>query len=556
MLTSLSIKNFALIDTACVEFGKGLNVLTGETGAGKSIIVDALRFALGERAASSQVRDTAKESSVEAVFDLAGTTLVKNEKISEFFQQDEPTLIIRRSFSSDGRNKIKINGSAVTVGQLKEIGDLLVDFHGPNDHQMLLAQEAHLAILDRLCDFGTTQDEYAGQFEQYVKLQRDLEILRAAAANRERDLDILTHQLKELKQVSLEKEKYEYYFNEQNRLNNLETISANAAMVLNILEDENAGATEQLRKAFQPLNALNRVDPSTQSFAGNLESAVQNCRELAAAIKNYVDDLSFDQENAALVNRNCDIYKTLLKKYGPAIEDAQIFFETAQRSFNLLSNADNNDATLQEKIETCRVGLNELAGKLSREREKIAKALEGTIKDELAQLGIAKCAFECRIEKTGFNTYGFDAVTFYISPNPGEPLKPLAEIVSSGEAARLMLALKKALIDVDPVPILVFDEIDASIGGRLGSVTGKKLKELAARRQVLLITHLPQIAAFADSHFKIAKTSGAKHTATSVNRVDADERIKELAKMMSGEKETDISLAHAKDLLVQVRKAK
>ncbi|MFA6216470.1 MAG: DNA repair protein RecN [Candidatus Omnitrophota bacterium] len=554
MVTQLTIQNFGLIDNLSLEFCDKLNILTGETGAGKSIIIDALRFALGDQLNASQIRNPALSCTVEVVFELADKELRENEDFCEYLPDGEKGLIINRTHAPDGKKKIKVNGFAVTLSQLKELGNHLVDFHGPNDHQMLLSADSHLAILDRLTDFGKLKEEYTGQFKKYSELRLKLKNLHEAASSWERDCDLLGHQIKELEQVPLEKAKYEHLLQEQTRLNNVTKLYECASLLLNALENDDSGVAQGLSQAFTPLKTLNKIDSSTEKFTEKLNLIQENAQELIAELTSYLESLSFEPQEAAEINKNCDIYQDIMRKYGPGLDDAARFYQEAKQKYDLLANLEQNDAALRQEILELEKELKQVAQKISKQRKKAAKLLEETIEKELTELGIVHVQFECRISKVELNSLGEDGVSFYISPNAGEDLKPLAEIVSSGEAARLMLALKKALTKVDPIPVLIFDEIDAQIGGRLGTITGKKLQEISRDRQVILITHLPQIASFADNHFRVYKKVKDNHTTTIVDLLSKEEQVKEMAKMMSGEKESSISLAHAQDMLAKAKK--
>ncbi len=554
MVTQLTIQNFGLIDNLSLEFCDKLNILTGETGAGKSIIIDALRYALGDQLNASQIRNPALSCAVEVVFELEDKELRENEVFSEYLPNGEQSLIINRTYAPDGKKKIKVNGFAVTLAQLKELGNHLVDFHGPNDHQMLLSADSHLAILDRLTDLGKLKEEYTVGFKKYSELRVRLKALHEAASSRERDCDLLEHQVKELEQVPLDEAKYEHLLQEQTRLNNVTKLYECASLLLNALENDDSGVAQGLSQAFTPLKILNKIDSSTEKFAGKLNLIQENSQELISELNSYLESLSFEPQEAEQINKNCDIYQDIMRKYGPGLDEAARFYQEAKQKYELLANLEQNDAALQQEIKELEKDLKQVAQKITKQRKKAAKLLEETIEKELTELGIVHVQFECRISRVELNSQGEDGVSFYISPNAGEELKPLAEIVSSGEAARLMLALKKALTKVDPIPVLIFDEIDAQIGGRLGTITGKKLQEISRDRQVILITHLPQIASFAENHYRVYKKVKDNHTTTIVELLSKEERVKEMAKMMSGEKESSISLAHAQDMLAKAKK--
>lgn len=554
MLTQLTIQNFGLIDRLSLEFDEHLNTLTGETGAGKSIVIGALRIVLGDRIAAAQLRDPKLPCTIEAVFDLKDRQLRKLEVIQDFLSSEDPSLIIHRVYSPDGRNKIKINGISVTIAQLRGVGNHLIDFHGPHDHQMLLSSESHKGMLDRLVDFGSLMDDYGKLYGEYSKLQKKYEEFRNLASSRERELDLLSHQVKELGQVPLEELEYEAVALAQSKINNAEKLSGCVDQIIRSFEEGQPSVSESIRQSFTPMKTLNHVDEKTLPLMGSLEQFQELNDQLLSELREYACGLSFDSHEAEEVNLKKDIYDDIKKKYGPTLEDAKSFYDEVREKHDLLINFDKNDKELKDNIEVLEKKLKQAAQKLTKERKKSADILKRTIEKELSELGIAKVKFEARIESGEFSGDGRDDVTFFISPNAGEDLKPLAQIVSSGEAARVMLALKKALIKVDPIPVLIFDEIDAQIGGRLGTITGQKLREISKSRQVILITHLPQIASFADAHFKVTKIIKNGRSVTTVGLLDKKQRVEEVAKMMSGEKESRISLEHAHDMLANANR--
>ena len=553
MISQLTIKNFGLFDHITIEFSKGLNILSGETGAGKSILIDGLRYALGERLDPSQIRDPQQPCTVEAVFEISKKLINDYEAMSEFLPEKETSLIINRGYLPDGRNRTKINGLSVTLAQLKELGNHLLDFHGPHDHQLLLSSGVHLDILDRLSDIDELKNEYQRAYRKYAELTKNREELNELSSSRERDISILEHQIRELTQVSLKEEDYSELLEKQTRLQNSEKLYEYASQLKNTLENDESGISAGFTKAFTHIKPLNKIDPATSILNENLSQIQEKSDEMLSYLRHYLENLSFEPQEANEINKLCDIYFELKRKYGPGLEDVTAFYQSAKKKYDTLLNLKINSTELNKEISALEKELLRIAQKITKKRKTTADSLKETIEQELKELGIMHVRFECRIEKAELNPNGQDQVMFYISPNAGEDLKPLAEIVSSGEAARLMLALKKALIKVDPIPILIFDEIDAQIGGRLGTITGKKLKELSTNRQVILITHLPQIASFADTHFRIYKKVENNRTLTAVEELTPEARIKEIAKMMSGEKESAIAVTHAQEMLAQAK---
>ncbi len=554
MLTQLTIKNFGLIDNINVEFVQTLNILTGSTGTGKSIIIEGLRFALGERIKPSQIRDPKKSCTVEAVFFLPNERLQHHQVFRDFISQEDPTLIIHRQLFPDGRSKIKINGLTVTIAQLKVLGNHLVDLHGPHDHQMLFSEESHRVLLDRLIVVHDQLKEYQEHFKHYAHLKDQLKDLEHLSLSKNRDLDLLSHQIKELSSISLEDNAYEQICQDHSKINNVERLHQCVSAILAIFEHPDIGITDAVHNAFGLMKTLVQIDHATSTIEEHLSTIQDNSHQLIIALKDYLDSLAFEPHEAHRINEQYDLYEIIKRKYGPSLSDAHTFYLKTKERYDLLADLEHNDAQLKEEIQQKEKHLRSLAHKITTQRHKASSELKTTIEKELKSLGIDHVTFEARLITTDLNAYGQDQVVFYISPNAGEDLKPLAEIASSGEAARMMLALKKALTKVDPIPVLIFDEIDAQIGGRLGEIVGAKLKELSVDRQVILITHLPQIASFADAHFKVSKQIMNGRTLTTVRLLDSTARVEELSEMMSGNKKSEVSISHAKDMITKANK--
>lgn len=552
MLTQLSIRNFGLIEDLNIEFHERLNVLTGETGAGKSIVIDALRAALGGKLNAAQLRVDDQPCTLEAVFDLGRRPeLIK--ALEDYVDKSDATLVIRRVLMPEGRHQIKVNGQAVNVGQLKSIGAQLVDFHGAHDHQILHNAESHLKLLDQLCDFGESLKKYEQAYTHYARVKKEIEQLASLSQNREREMDLLGHQINELEQVKLVMDHYIEIEQQKIKIGSVAKLSALSAEMLELLDGDGPNAAELLRRCFAPMKKLIALDEHSRGLENQL-NALQGAHDaLVLALRDYGEGLSFNEEEAENIHQQSDTYYTILRKYGPQITDAAAFYAQAKEKYELLSNWESRDGNLRTELkkyhEECRV----TAEAITKVRKKRAKVLQETMERELKTLGIEHVAFEVRFAKKEFSPDGADTPEFYISPNAGEGLKPLAQIASCGEAARVMLAIKKALIEVDPVAVLVFDEIDAQIGGRLGTVTGQKLRSIAGHRQVLLITHLPQIASFADNHLKVTKSVVGARSLTQVTSLNAKERVREVAQMMSGKAESTVSLKHAENMLEVAR---
>jgi DNA repair protein RecN (Recombination protein N) len=555
MLTQLTIQNFGLIDHLSLDFDGRLNIFTGETGAGKSILIGALRIALGDRISVDQLRDADQPCRIQAAFDLAKSPLRDDESLEDFISAGDGEVIIHRVFQKDGKQKIRINGLAATVTQLKEIGNLLIDFHGPHDHQRLLSCRHHLSMLDRLTGHpGPNFDDYAALYREYLENSKQHKHLAGMRSSRDRDIDLLSHQVRELEQIKLDEAAYEQSQREKIRIAGAEKLFEHARNLIDWLDGDEHGSSPAIRKAFYPLQRLTQLDESAAPFLDRLSSVQAAHDQLIIDLKDYINGLSFEPAEARRASDTCDAYEDILRKYGPTMAEARAFYEEAKTRLDLLGNLEHNDRELREAIGAIEKSMKTKAAVITKQRRAAAGSLKSTIEKELSELGIKHVRFEARVEPDGFNPDGADRVTFYISPNAGEALKPLADIVSSGEAARVMLALKKALVKADPVPVLIFDEIDAQIGGRLGTVTGQKLKDISFSRQVILITHLPQIASFADRHFKVMKIVKDGRALTTVKILDGPARVDEIAQMMSGTDTTAISLKHATDMLSKAGK--
>ncbi len=551
MLETLTIKNFGIIEQVALELSPQLNIMTGETGAGKSILIDALRFCLGERFQSSYLRDDNSPCTVEAVFRLSPKFL-EALPCAEDIPADDGALIIQRGVTSDGKNRIRVNGLAMTVAQLKEIGDTLINFHGPHDHQQLLAEHPHLEIIDALTDLKDIRAEYTPLYRDYLQAREKLRHLNELALTRERDVDLLTHQVKELEQVPLDDEAFEALQRDHVKISNAARLHENISLAMDCLDNDETGINTTLSRAFKPLQALARIDEKASEFIDTLNITQEQAAALVSRLKDYADSLSFDPGVAGTINEKFDIYREIQRKYGPALSDARSFYTQAAEKLGLLSDVEHNTGVVRQELEGKEALLSRLAKAISLRRKKTGAILKQTIEKELRELGFRSVLFEARVNPAPLGPSGTDTVTFFISTNAGEAMKPLADIISSGEAARVMLAVKRALMKVDPVPVLIFDEVDAQIGGRLGTVIGTKLNEIATHRQVILITHLPQIAAFAQTHLRISKLVDKGRTRTVVSTITGDDRVNELAHMMAGDTMTATALKHAQEMLRNV----
>lgn len=569
MLTELRIENFAIIDRLELDFGPGLITFTGETGAGKSIIMDALEMLLGGRAETAVIRAEAERATVEGVFKLSGAT---KEAVNEILKRedlldDENYVTLAREVRREGRSTARINGSTVNVGLLREVGAYLVDIHGQTEHLSLLDTRAHLGLLDRYAGVDSLLASYRQTYAALQTLRRELAELRAAQADSARRIEMYAFQVEEIESARLKPGEDEELRKERDRLANAETLAANAQEAITLLDEgspETPAITDQMGQAVSALASLARVDLSKAELAARAESLLENIAEVAHELRDYLEAVEYNPKRLEQVEERLDLIHRLLRKYGGTMEAVIAFGETARKQLETITNAAEKLDELEAREA---VLLNELAArgeKLSEKRKKAAEKLAKGIETELDDLKMASARFAVDFQvkpdpaglpvagsRVAFDASGFNRVEFLVAPNPGEGLKPLAKIASGGETSRLMLALKNVLAQADQVPSLVFDEIDQGIGGRVGGVVGQKLWQLGKNHQVLCITHLPQLAVFGDQHFQAQKLVKNGRTTTQVRRMEGDERLLELAGMLGEVSEG--TLRSASDLLQAAR---
>ena len=563
MLTELRIENFAIIDKLELEFSSGLVIFTGETGAGKSIIMDALEMLLGGRTETTVIRADAERATVEGVFKLDGAekqavvAVLKREDLLD----DENYLTLAREVRREGRNTARINGRTVNVALLKEIGAFLVDIHGQTEHLSLLDIRAHLGLLDR---FASVDGLLAGYRQTHTQLQavrRDLKELRTAQADADRRLEMLTFQAEEIDSAALKPGEDEQLRQERDRLANAETLAANAQEALGLMDEgtpETPAISDQLGQAAAALSSLARVDPSQNELSARGEALLDSLSEIARDLRNYLESIEYDPKRLEEVEERLDLIHRLLRKYGGTVESVLEFGANARKQLDNITNAAEKIGALEAQENTLLAELAKRAKELSEKRKRAAEVLSREIEKQLNDLKMASARFgvdfQTRADPQGlplsaenrvaFDATGFDRVEFLVAPNPGEGLKALAKVASGGETSRLMLALKNVLAAADQVPSLVFDEIDQGIGGRVGGVVGQKLWSLARVHQVMVITHLPQLAAFGDQHYQVQKLIENGRTLTQVKELEGDERLLELAQMLGEVTEGTLRSAH------------
>jgi DNA repair protein RecN (Recombination protein N) len=566
MLTKLTVKDYALIESLEVDFAPGLNILTGETGAGKSILIGALGLALGERADIDSVRTGAKAAVVEAEFRVkAYRPAAELLKELEAEAGADP-LILRREVNAAGKSRAFVNDSPVNLAGLKRLGDALLDMHGQHQHQSLLYEDRHLDYLDAFGHLEPLRGQVGQLFSDYHQTKKQLDDLVHKEQLTREKIDLYQFQLKEINDAGLQAGQEEELEKEKFILENTEKLFANANQAYELLYDGEGSIIERLGTLENLFTDLSSIDERQNENRDAVQNSLAQLEETARSLRQYRDKLQFDPERLEVIRDRLDLIRTLKKKYGQKQGTIEAVLEHAQKIKLELDSVEHGEeiiAKLRAAMENERQKLEKSALELSSKRAETAQKLSKEVIGQLKDLGMEKAVFKTEVAQTPdteglvevkkqrqkTESRGIDQVRFLISPNPGEDPKPLAKIASGGEISRVMLAIKTILAEADAVPVLVFDEIDAGIGGRVAEAVGHKLKEIGNKRQVLCITHLPQIAALGDSHYVVSKQENKGRTITNVQQLDQKQRVDELARMLGGSKVTETTVKHAKEML-------
>lgn len=558
MLQDLHIQNYAVIENLRLEFHSGLNLLSGETGSGKSIVVDALGLALGARADTDVIRSGADRATVTAVFSHASDPPWRGwlERYG-VADGDDQELILRREVHSSGKSRLLANDQPVTLASVKELARLLVEIHGQNEHVALVARDAQLGLVDQFAGTEDKAAEVAGYFQRLSELESELAGLNQNEQERLRTIDLAKFQVQELEKAQIQPGEDAALESERQVLANLEKVRAAASAAYNELYDDEASACSRLAAASRALEDLTRYDSQAEPHLESLRSVRAALDDVAQFARDYLGQLEADPHRLDEINDRLALLERLKRKYGATVEDLLAYQGEAQRRLAALEHADERREKLEQELKRARAEYRQAAESLSTRRRARAREMEKQVRAELAQVGMEKTRFEIRFAASSGGPRGIDDVEFLISPNPGEELRPLQNIASGGELSRLMLALKTAVGQArtgksGAQPSFVFDEVDAGIGGRVAESVGLRLKRLAHGAQVLSVTHLPQIACFADHHYYVEKVERAGRTLTTVTYLGSTkERTAELARMLSGSHITDAVLKHAAAMLKQ-----
>ncbi|MGI9272522.1 MAG: DNA repair protein RecN [Woeseiaceae bacterium] len=556
MLLSLQVRDFAIIDQIEIELNPGMTVLTGETGAGKSILVDALSLVLGERGSSQLVRDGAKRAEFSAEFDIASLPKVKEYLADNALDQDDQCLL-RRVVNADGRSRAFINGNAATIQQLKSLGESLLDIHGQHFHQSLVRRPVQRDLLDHFGSLLDQREACEAAFEQWRVLADRLQELLDADANRESRLDLLNFQLTELDALALSGDEIGELQTERQKLMHSGRLAEGIGQALTALaNDESGNANSLLADAGKSIDPLLQFDDELLAVRQLLDSASIQLAEAADSLQRYGESLNMDPARRDWVEERLDAIQSIARKHRIDAEDIPALQQRLRNELDELTHAEERGQQLQDAVDSARLNFQVLAEALSADRKIAAEAFSTAVSEAMDSLGMPGGKFDValtRLDSAEARPWGVDNVEFLISANPGQKPQPLSRVASGGELSRMSLAIQVIASDGSSIPTMVFDEVDSGVGGSVAEMVGRRLQELGARRQVLCVTHLPQVASLADAHFRISKVTDGKATRTGVHGLGEDERVEEVARMLGGVEITQKTIEHAAEMLAGAR---
>jgi len=552
MLTNLQVRDFAIVDQIAVEFQPGMTVLTGETGAGKSILVDAMGLVLGDRGSSQMVRSGAKRAEFSAEFDISAMEDVRAWLEDQALEQDDACLL-RRVISADGRSRAFVNGNAVTMQQLKTLGEMLLDIHGQHFHQSLGRRQVQRDLLDHFGGLLDLRADLATAYTQWQSLRERLERLMSADADRASRFDLLTFQLQELEALDAQPGEFEELQAERQKLKNSGALADGVSGALQCLsERDNANANSLLAEASRSIEPLLDYDSEVGAILELIESANIQVTEASEALQRYGDAIDMDPARRDWVEERLDAFQSIARKHRIAPDELPDAYATLCAEREELDNAEERGKALESEVAAARDRYLKLARSLSAKRKKAAKVFSSAVGDAMHGLGMPGGQFQvsvAAIPDDQARSWGIDNIEFLISANPGQPPMALSRVASGGELSRMSLAIQVIASDGSAIPTMVFDEVDSGVGGGVAEMVGRRLAELGARRQVLCVTHLPQVASLASQHFRISKVSDGEVTRTGVNELSREERIEEIARMLGGVEITQKTIEHAAEML-------
>lgn len=550
MLKSLNIENIAVIEKADIEFSPGLNVLTGETGAGKSIVVDSINAVLGERTSRELVRNGANEAQVTAVFDDINSSV--REKLDEFGIEDDDTLVLMRKISDKGKSYCRINGVPCTVSMLRQLGEQLVNIHGQHDSQALLNPDTHYRFLDMFADDKELVSEYSKNFKKLLEVRKKLKSLTSDAENNDKQSEMLAYEINELSQADIKVGEIEQLHKRKNIILNSQNISDYLTSILSFFngdDENNAGAENNIASLYSQGEALGEDDIEISAIQSRLLSLSDSIAEIKSLAGDKLNSIEYNENELNAIDERLDMYYHLSNKYGATEQEMIDYLNDALSKQNAIADYDEELERLNVQYDEVYSSTVDAAKALSLARSESAKQLENEIKEQLEFLDMPKVKFLVDFKQGNLSSTGYDKIEFLISTNPGEPPKPLAKIASGGELSRIMLAIKNILAAKDTVDTLIFDEVDAGVSGRASRKIGLKLKTVGEVCQVICVTHSAQIASAADNHLLIQKEFKDDKTYTKVIHLDFEQRKRELARIMGGMEITDALLKSAEEML-------
>jgi len=553
LIVELTVENVAIIERAQIGLGPGLTVLTGETGAGKSLLVDAIELALGERADSDLVRSGASRAGVTAVFDLSGSPELREHCERLGLHLEDGALFVQRDVFAEGRSQCRVGGRLAPVAALKSLGQMLVDLHGQHDHQSLLHPDRHGVLLDAWIGQPAEdlRHEVAQRFGDFEEAKRRLASLRQGLRDREHRLDLLRFQKKEIESVAPEIGELEALEAQLSRLKHAEKLSLAALGGLSRLDDDEGCARDRLGETVRSLEDALKLDPGLSDVLEPFRQALYSMEDGVRALRTYADGLELDPAAIEEVAGRIDLLRRLRRKYGEDEAAVLSFLEEVCKELDSLEDGEASAEELEAQATARETDLLDAAARLTSIRQSRSLEFSERTQAELRELAMENARFHVRIEPKPVDATGADRIEFFFSANAGEPERPLAKIASGGEISRVMLAIKTALAGKAGVPTLIFDEVDAGLSGRAAAVVGRKLEALARHYQVVAISHLPQIASRALTHFRIEKTEQAGRVITNVRALTGDERVREIARLLAGETITESAMANARELLAE-----
>lgn len=550
MLLEISIKNFAIIEEISLTFENGMTVLTGETGAGKSIIIDAMNLMLGARASLDVIRHGANKAEIEGLFSVgenAALTQILEENGIEVTEE----LIIRREILQNGRSIGRINGQMVNLTTLRAVGQYLVDIHGQHDQEELMKPNMHIRMMDEFGDsqFASVKKHYQDLFEHYRRLRKRVLTKQKNEQEHKARIEMLEFQIAEIEAAALKSGEDQALNQKRDKLLNHKHIADTLTNAYVMLDDEEFSSLSNIRSAMNDLMTLEEFDADYKDMSSNVSEAYYILEEVTKQLGDVIDELDFDAGSLQQIEARLEVIYSITRKYGGSVDDVLDYYENITKEYNLLTGNDESSDDMEKDLKRLEKELIVAAENLSQERHQLAKNLEAEIKQELADLYMEKADFQVQFSKGKFNRDGNEAIEFYISTNPGEGFKPLVKVASGGEISRLMLAIKSAFSRKEDKTSIVFDEVDTGVSGRVAQAIAQKIYKIGSHGQVLAISHLPQVIAIADYQFFIEKRSDENTTVSTVRLLSEEERVEEIAKMLAGSDITEMAREQARELL-------